>query len=134
MHSFTSSLHHCVFATKGREVLLTPDIRARLWPYLGGVARENGMKALAIGGVADHVHILLSVPATMSIAKAMQLLKGILPNGFMRRFQSFGASRGRKVMRRSALVFRELRRRGRIFAIRRSIIGRGPIGRRSLCF
>ena len=76
MHSFISSLHHCVFATKGREVLLTLDIRERLWSYLGGVARENGMKALAIGGVADHVHILLSVPATMSIAKAMQLLKG----------------------------------------------------------
>ena len=34
------------------------------------------MKALAIDGVADHVHILLSQPATMSVAKAMQLLKG----------------------------------------------------------
>ena len=34
------------------------------------------MKALAIGGVADHVHILLSLPGTMSVAKAMQLLKG----------------------------------------------------------
>ena len=34
------------------------------------------MKALAIGGVADHVHVLLSLPATMSVAKAMQLLKG----------------------------------------------------------
>jgi REP element-mobilizing transposase RayT len=76
MHSFTSSLHHCVFATKGREPLLVPEIRERLWPYLGGVARENGMKALAIGGVADHVHVLLSLPPTMSIAKAMQLLKG----------------------------------------------------------
>jgi REP-associated tyrosine transposase len=76
MHSFTSSLHHCVFATKGREPSLTPKIRERLWPYLGGIARENGMKALAIGGVADHVHILLSLPATMSVSKAMQLLKG----------------------------------------------------------
>jgi REP element-mobilizing transposase RayT len=76
MHSFISSLHHCVFATKGREGLLTPEIRERLWTYLGGIARENGMKALAIGGVADHVHILLSLPATMSVAKAMQLLKG----------------------------------------------------------
>ena len=76
MHSFTSSLHHCVFATKGREPWLTPDIRERLWPYLGGIARENGMKTLAIGGVADHVHMLLSLPATMSVAKAMQLLKG----------------------------------------------------------
>ena len=56
--------------------MLTPEIRERLWPYLGGIARENGMKALAIGGVADHVHVLLSLPATMSLSKAMQLLKG----------------------------------------------------------
>src|ERR1700686_954646 len=76
MHSFTISLHHCVFGTKGREPLLTPAIRERLWPYLGGIARENGMKALAVGGVADHVPVLLSLPATISMAKAMQLLKG----------------------------------------------------------
>jgi REP-associated tyrosine transposase len=76
MHSFISSLHHCVFATKGREPLLIPGIRERLWQYLGGVARENGIKALAIGGVADHVHVLLSLPATMPLSKAMQLLKG----------------------------------------------------------
>src|SRR4051812_15132572 len=76
MHSFTSSLHHCIFASKGRQPLLTPDIRDRLYPYLGGIARENGMKALAIGGVADHVHLLLSLPATMPLSKAMQLMKG----------------------------------------------------------
>lgn len=76
MHSFVSSLHHCVFATKGREVLLSVEVRERLWPYLGGIARENGMKALAVGGVGDHVHILLSLPATTSVAKALQLLKG----------------------------------------------------------
>ena len=34
------------------------------------------MKAIEIGGVADHVHILLSLPSTLSIAKAMQLIKG----------------------------------------------------------
>ena len=34
------------------------------------------MKALAVGGVADHVHLLLSLPATLSVAKAIQLLKG----------------------------------------------------------
>jgi putative transposase len=76
MHSFTSSLHHCVFATKAREPWLTHEICDRLSPYLGGVARENQMKALAIGGVAHPVHILLSLAATMSISKAMQLLKG----------------------------------------------------------
>jgi REP element-mobilizing transposase RayT len=34
------------------------------------------MKAFAVGGTADHVHVLVSLPATLSVAKAMQLLKG----------------------------------------------------------
>ena len=76
MHSFNSCLMHCVFSTRERRPLLTAAIRERLWPYLGGIARANDMKALAIGGVADHVHLLLSLPATLSISKAMQLLKG----------------------------------------------------------
>jgi putative transposase len=76
MHSFTSTIVHCVWTTKNREPLLTYNLRDRLWPYLGGIARENKMKALAIGGAADHVHILISLPATLSFAKALQLLKG----------------------------------------------------------
>jgi REP element-mobilizing transposase RayT len=67
---------HCVFSTKERRSLLTPVISERRWPYLGGIARENDMKALAIGGVPDHVHLLLSLPTTLSVSKAMQLLKG----------------------------------------------------------
>lgn len=76
MHSFTSVLVHCVWTTKNREPLLSSDLRERLWPYLGGIAREKNIKALAIGGTADHVHMLISLPSTVSIAKAMQLLKG----------------------------------------------------------
>jgi REP element-mobilizing transposase RayT len=52
------------------------DLRGRLWPYLGGIAKQNQIKTLAICGVSDHVHVLLSLPATLSVAKAMQLLKG----------------------------------------------------------
>jgi REP element-mobilizing transposase RayT len=76
MHSFTSCLIHCVWGTKNREPFLTQDLCDRLWPYLGGVAKQNQMKALAVGGTADHVPILLSLPATLSVAKAIQLLKG----------------------------------------------------------
>ncbi len=65
-----------MFSTKERRSWLTPAIRDRLWPYLGGIARENDMKALATGGMADHVHVLVSLPATLSVSKAMQLLKG----------------------------------------------------------
>ena len=74
--SYVSSYVHCVFSTKERRPLITAQLRQRLCPYLGGIARENKIKALSIGGVADHVHLLLSLPATMTVAKAMQLIKG----------------------------------------------------------
>lgn len=76
MHSFVSCLVHCVFGTKNRESYLNPQLRERLWPYLGGIAKQNKMKALAVGGASDHVHILISLPSTISVAKAVQLLKG----------------------------------------------------------
>ena len=76
MHSFASCLVHCVWSTKNRAPVLDASLRERLWPYLGGIARHNKMKALAVGGVADHVHILVSIPATLSVAKAIQFLKG----------------------------------------------------------
>lgn len=74
-HSFCSSLFHCVFSTKERRAFITSDFEERLWGYMGGIARDK-MKALAIGGVADHVHILLSLRSTMAVAKAIQLIKG----------------------------------------------------------
>ena len=75
-HSYVSNLMHCTFSTKERYPMIDPELEKRLWPYLGGIARENRMKALAIGGTTDHIHALLSLPATMSFAKAVQLIKG----------------------------------------------------------
>ena len=74
--SYISAHFHCVFSTKERRPLIIPELRDRLWPFLGGIARQNKMKAIEIGGVEDHIHILLSLPSTIAIAKAMQLIKG----------------------------------------------------------
>jgi REP element-mobilizing transposase RayT len=74
--SYVSAHFHCVFSTKERRQLITPALRERLWPFLGGIARQNKMKAIEIGGVEDHVHILLSLPSTMAISKTLQLIKG----------------------------------------------------------
>jgi putative transposase len=74
--SYVSSYHHCVFSTKERRPLITPGLQERLWPYLGGIAREHKMTAVEIGGVADHIHMLLFLPSSMAIAKALQLIKG----------------------------------------------------------
>ncbi len=75
-HTYTSLLFHCVFSTKERRPWIDADLQGRLWPYLGGIAAENRMKAFAVGGTNDHVHMVLSVPSTMPVSKAMQLIKG----------------------------------------------------------
>jgi REP element-mobilizing transposase RayT len=67
---------HCVWATKERRPFLNPELNSRLWSYLAGIAKENNIKTLMIGGVADHVHVLLSIPSSLSISKCVQLLKG----------------------------------------------------------
>src|SRR5882672_5011904 len=75
-HSYVSNLVHYIFSTKEWFPFIDGELESRLWPYIGGIARENGMKALAIGGTTDHLHTLLSLPATLSLAKAIQLIKG----------------------------------------------------------
>jgi putative transposase len=75
-HSYVANLMHCTFSTKDRIPFIDGKLEERLWPYIGGIARENRMKALAIGGTFDHLHALLVLPATMSFAKAVQLIKG----------------------------------------------------------
>lgn len=74
-HTYCSSLFHCVFSTKGRRKIISPEVQDRLWAYMGGIAREHEMKALAVGGMEDHVHLLLSLPASIAVAKAMQEIK-----------------------------------------------------------
>ena len=75
-HSYVINLMHCVFSTKERYPFVNAGLEQRLWPYIGGIARENKMKALAIGRTNDHIHAVLSLPAAMSFAKAVQLIKG----------------------------------------------------------
>ena len=74
--SYVSNHVHLVFSTKERRKIITPALRERLWPFMGGIARQNKMKAIEIGGIEDHVHLLLSLPATLAVSKAAQLIKG----------------------------------------------------------
>jgi putative transposase len=75
-HTYVSSLIHCVFSTKNRRDLIAEEIQPQLWAFVGGIARKNSFKALIVGGIANHAHVLLSLPATLPLAKAMQLIKG----------------------------------------------------------
>lgn len=75
-HTYTSILVHMVFSTRERKKLIMDNLRDRLWSYMGGITKQNDMTALAIGGVEDHVHLLLGMPASLSVSKAAQLIKG----------------------------------------------------------
>ena len=49
---------------------------ASLDTYLGGIAREYKMTPLKIGGLEDHLHVIVGLPPTLTVSKAVQLLKG----------------------------------------------------------
>lgn len=74
-HTYCSALFHCVFSTCERRRIIAAEIQPRLWAYMGGVARKREMKALGVGGTDDHVHLLLSLPSSLPVAKAMREIK-----------------------------------------------------------
>ena len=47
----------------------------RAWAFIGGIARNIGATAIAVGGIADHVHILLMLPPTMALSATIQKIK-----------------------------------------------------------
>lgn len=74
-HTCTCLLVHVVFATKDRKPYITADLAARLFSYLGGIARQVDATAIRVNGPADHVHLLLSIPATTCLADLVRTLK-----------------------------------------------------------
>ena len=97
---------HCVFSTKERVWVLNPDIRERLWPYMGGIAKQNGMIPKCIGGVSDHVHLLVTLPTRLAVAKAVQLIKAGSSAWIHQTFPNSETLLCNKAMARSASVSR----------------------------
>lgn len=73
--SFSQILLHIVFSTKSREALITEDIRPRLYAYIGGIVRAEQGVLYAIGGVEDHVHLLVRWRADAPISDLMRTVK-----------------------------------------------------------
>lgn len=67
---------HLVWATKGREPSLLPDIRRRLYEVIRKQCTTIGVDPLAVGGVEDHVHLLVTFPTTVSISEITRRVKG----------------------------------------------------------
>ena len=74
------SLHvkysHIVFSTRNREALISTEFEPRLFEYLGGIVRDKGAIALAIGGMPDHVHLIIRDSKSVADIELMKELKG----------------------------------------------------------
>jgi putative transposase len=75
-NTYTSLHYHIVFSTKDREPWIAPEIEGRIWGYLATVARQYDMTPAKVGGLDDHVHLVVAIPPTLPISKAVQRLKG----------------------------------------------------------
>ena len=70
------SLHyHIVFCTKGRRRTIAEPWREQVHAYIGGIIRDVGAVALSIGGPGDHVHVLLGLKATHTLADVVRQMK-----------------------------------------------------------
>lgn len=74
--SYVALRVHCIFSTKNREKIIPVNLQSRLSSFMAGIARQNGITPIAVNGSNDDdAHALIALPPTMSIAKAMQLVK-----------------------------------------------------------
>jgi REP element-mobilizing transposase RayT len=73
--SFALIIVHLVFSTKGRAPVLNTSIRTALHAYLATVARNAGCECFRVGGVADHVHLAVSLSRITTTAKLVEELK-----------------------------------------------------------
>ena len=66
---------HVVFSTKERRKTIPPEMKERLWSYTAGICKHQNLFVHAIGGMEDHIHLLLQFPATIAIAEAIKTIK-----------------------------------------------------------
>ena len=67
---------HFVWATWDRLPLLTTDVQQQAYRVIGAKCGELGAEMIALGGIEDHVHLLVRLPATISIAEFVKHIKG----------------------------------------------------------
>ena len=74
-HSLASVHIHFIFSTKNRLPHLKGKLQSDMFSYLGGIVRELGGKPVIIGGMSDHIHLLVRIPTAMGISDLMRVVK-----------------------------------------------------------
>lgn len=74
--SFWRLYYHLVWSTKERLPLIKPDKEAELYGYIIGKADYLGCITHAINGTENHIHIVASIPPSLSISQFVKRIKG----------------------------------------------------------
>ena len=74
-HSYVQNIVHLVFSTKDRRKLIPSEFQPELWAYVAVICKKNEIFVHAVGGMDDHIHSLIQVPATLALAKAVLMIK-----------------------------------------------------------
>ena len=75
MSTHQQLLYHIVFSTKNRQRWLTDGFREDVFKYMTGIAKNQGGFAIRVGGFYDHVHLLVRIPAKLSVSDFVGTLK-----------------------------------------------------------
>ncbi len=73
--SLSKGILHIIFSTKNRELWLDSNVRPRMHAYLATICRDLGAELVHVGGVADHVHVVTTLPRTLSQAQLIEQIK-----------------------------------------------------------
>ena len=75
-HSFSQIYIHVVWTVKNREPLLYKKLRYSLYSYILEKAKASSIDLVALGGVEDHLHLLIRLPTSKAIADVVKYIKG----------------------------------------------------------
>jgi len=75
-HSYYELHYHLVWATRLREPAILPEVQDRLYGCIREKCEALGCRVHEIGGVRDHIHLALAVPAPVAVARVAHDAKG----------------------------------------------------------
>ena len=73
--SHAAVLIHAVFSTANRAPLISPEAKPELHRYIGGTAKEIDCSPICVGGTEDHIHMLVRLGRTITVADMMKKVK-----------------------------------------------------------
>ncbi len=92
--TLTRLLIHIVFGTRDRMPLVVPEVRGELYEYIRGIVHRKGASLFEIGGMPDHVHLLIQIDPTQPLSDLVQHIKGGSSRWIKAHHRSFYWQRG----------------------------------------